>query len=92
MGNCLFHVQGAEFQQVDIVKKDFTDAFQAFYERTRSSYSKGFIYLSAKKIVCNEVARCQPASLRKKLFQTSSFMYFAVFYQNASQIRLLKVC
>ena len=61
-----------------------------FYEWTRSSYSMGFIYLSAKKIICIEAARYQPASLRKNLFQTSSFMYFALFSQNASQMRLLK--
>ena len=30
-----------------------------------------------KKLIYNEVARCQPASLRKKLFYTFSFICFA---------------
>ena len=45
--NCLFYVQVAEFQRPDTVKKYFTGAFQAFYTRTRSSYSKAFIYLKS---------------------------------------------
>ena len=45
MGNCLFHVQVAEFQPADTVKSYFTGAFQAFYNRTRSSLSQAFIYL-----------------------------------------------
>ena len=42
----------------------------------RSSFPWNFWKLSVKKLICNEVARCQPVSLRKKLFHTSSFMYF----------------
>ena len=42
----------------------------------RSSFHWNFWKLSVKKLICNEVARCQPVSLRKKLFHTSSFMYF----------------
>ena len=30
-----------------------------------------------KKLICNEAARCQRAGLQRKLFRTSSFMYFA---------------
>ena len=30
-----------------------------------------------KKLISNEAARCQRASLQRKLFRTSSFMYFA---------------
>ena len=34
-----------------------------------------------KKLISNEVVRCQPASLRKKkLFHTSSFMYIAFIF------------
>ena len=28
-----------------------------------------------KKLICNEVARCQPAIIREKLFHTSSFIF-----------------
>ena len=38
LGNWLFHVQVAEFQPPDTVKKYFTSAFKAFYTRTGSSY------------------------------------------------------
>ena len=37
-------------------------------------------------IICNEVARCQPASLQKKLFHTSSFMYFAFIFSKCITI------
>ena len=85
MRNCLFHVQVAEFEAADTVKNYFTDAFQAFYTRARSSHLKAFIYLKSLKIICErliryQVARCQPASLRKKLFHISSFMYFAFIF------------
>ena len=33
-----------------------------------------------KKLIYNEVARCQPASLRKKLFYTFSFTYFVFIF------------
>ena len=39
-----------------------------------------------KKLICNEVAICQPASLRKKLFQTSSFLYFAFIFSECTTI------
>ena len=55
MGNCLFHVQVAEFQPPDTIKNYFTSAFQPFYTRTRSSHSKAFIYLKSLKIICEEV-------------------------------------
>ena len=48
--NFLFNVQVAEFQPPDIAKNYSTGAFQAFCKRTRSSYSKGFIYLKSMKI------------------------------------------
>ena len=34
-----------------------------------------------KRLIRNEVARCKPASLRKKLFHISSFMYFTFIFQ-----------
>ena len=76
LGNCLFHVQVAEFQPRDTVKNYFTGVFQAFYTRTRSSHSKAYIYLKSQKLpenklICNEVARCQPACLQKNLFMIS---------------------
>ena len=49
-----------------------------------------------KKLICNEVARSQAASLRKKLFHTSYFMYFAFIFSecitNTSSKGGLKVC
>ena len=52
--------------------------------------------LYAKKLICNEVARCQPESLRKKLFHASSFMYFAFIFSECVTItsskEALKVC
>ena len=49
-----------------------------------------------KKLICNEVARCQPASLRKKLFHASSFMYFTLIFSECFTItsskEALKVC
>ena len=55
LGNCLFHLQVAEFQPPRIVKKYFTCAFQAFYTRRRSSYSKVFMYSKSLKIICEEI-------------------------------------
>ena len=52
--------------------------------------------LSVKKLICNEVVRCQPASLRRKLFHTSSFMYFTFIFSGCITITSseegLKVC
>ena len=49
-----------------------------------------------KKLICNEVVRCQPASLRRKLFHTSSFMYFTFIFLGCITITFsgegLKVC
>ena len=49
-----------------------------------------------KKLICNEVVRCQPASLRRKLFHTSSFMYFTFIFSGfitiTSSEEGLKVC
>ena len=42
LGNCLFHVQVAEFQQPETVKNNFINVFQAFYTRTTISHSKAF--------------------------------------------------
>ena len=49
-----------------------------------------------KKLICNDVARCQPASLRRKLFHISSFMYFTFIFSECITITSseegLKVC
>ena len=49
-----------------------------------------------KKLICNEVVRCQPASLRRKLFHTSSLMYFTFIFSGCITITSsevgLKVC
>ena len=39
-----------------------------------------------KKLICDEVERCQPASLRRKLFHTSFFMYFTFIYSGCIKI------
>ena len=39
-----------------------------------------------KKLICNEVARCQPATLKTKLFHTSSFIYFAFIFSESTKI------
>ena len=49
-----------------------------------------------KKLICDEVARCQPANLRRKLFHTSSFMYFTFIFSGCITITSseegLRVC
>ena len=49
-----------------------------------------------KKSICNKVARCRPASLRKKNFHTFYFMYFAFIFSECIMITSfeegLKVC
>ena len=93
MGNCLLLVEVEEFQPptTDSVKSYFTNAFQAFYTKTRSIHSKALFSqspckLSVKKLICNEVVRYQSAGLRKKLFHTSSFVYFAVIFSECITI------
>ena len=49
-----------------------------------------------KKLICNEIARCQPASLGRKLFHIYSFMYFTLIFSECITITSskegLKVC
>ena len=71
--NCLFHAQVAGFQPLDTAKKCLTSAFQAFYKRTRSSYSKAFIYLKSLKIICEEVKVA--CVVKIKLFFMDWFYY-----------------
>ena len=101
LGNCLFHLQVAEFQAADTVENIFTGAFQALYKRTRSSHSKAFIYLKFIKIICEEVNSwwsCEMSTCKftKKLFHTSSLMYFAFIFSECITITFsegaLKVC
>ena len=59
-------------------------------------YSKKLFHKCFSSILYNEVARCQPASLRKKLFHTSSFIYFVFILSECITItsseEALKVC
>ena len=97
----VFHVQVTEFQPGDTLKYYFTSTFQAFFTRSRvairrHSFTQNPKKLSVKKLILNEVARCQPKSLRKKLSHTSSFMYFAFIFSERITIisakEALKVC
>ena len=92
----LFHVQVAKFQLPDIVKNCSAGAFQAFYARSKSSHSKAFTYLKSLETVFGEVARCQPATLGKKLFPTFFLKYFAFIFSECIMIvsfeDALKVC
>ena len=49
-----------------------------------------------KKLTCNKAVRCQPASLRRKLFHASSSMYFTFNFSGCITITSskegLKVC
>ena len=47
LGNCLFHVQVAEFQPPDTIKS----ISQVLFKR-RHNYSEAFIYLKSIKIIC----------------------------------------
>ena len=101
----LFYVQVAEFQLPDTLKNRcfsrcyFTGAFQAFYTKLRNS--KAFILLKSLKTVYEEVNQMKQrdANLQlyeKKLFHSSSFMYFAFIFSeyitiNSSE-EALKVC
>ena len=69
------------------------------YKNTRSSHPKAFIYLKSLKIICgnydrlisNEVARCQPAGLRKKV----SHIFLHVFCLHSRLLlpkEALKLC
>ena len=43
-----------------------------------------------EKLICNELARCQPATLRTEVFHISSSCILALFSQNASILLLPK--
>ena len=85
MGNCLFHSQ--------VLFKHFIQEEVAIW---RLSCTWNTWKLSVKKLICNEVERCQPASLRKNLFHTFSFMLLSSFSQNTHDYffpeETLKVC
>ena len=94
--NCLFHVQVAVFQPTDTVKNYFTGAFQALYTRTREvairrrSFTQNPWRLSVKRLISNEVARCQPVSLRKKVSHIFPSCILPLFSKNASRLLLPK--
>ena len=78
-GTRLFLVQVAEFQPPDTAKNYFTDPFQAFYTRSRSIYSKAFIYLKSQKtvkeLICYEVARSREAGAYLHVNEKNSFTH-----------------
>ena len=77
--------------------KHFTQEQQVAIRRRQNlkRYLK-FLNLSVTKLICNEVVRCQPASLPRKLFHTSSFIYFTFIFSGCITITSseegLKVC
>ena len=83
-------------------KKLFHKRFSSILYKNKKQIIEGVIYLKTLKIVCeeaiicNEVARRQPAILRKKLFHASAFMYFAFIFSEYITITpsedFLKVC
>ena len=95
-GNCLLHVQVAEFQPAYTVKSYFRGTFQAFYTRTRSNYSKAFIYLKSMKIIFEEdnlqwsckIPNCK--FTKKNSFTHPASCILPSFSQNASELHLLK--
>ena len=89
LGDCLFHVQVAEFHLAYTVTiHTYIPIIQAFCIRTWSSDWKGevgviwlkSVKLPLKKLICSKVARCLPARFWKKLFYTYSLMYFALIF------------
>ena len=52
----------------------------------RRSFTWNSWKLFVKKLICNEVSRCQPAGLQKTLFHTSCFMYFAFIFSECITI------
>ena len=77
--------------------KHFTQEQQVAIRRRQNlkRYLK-FLNLSVTKLICDEVVRCQPASLRRKLFHASSFMYFTFYFSGCITITSseegLKMC
>ena len=71
--------------------KHFTQEQQVAIRRRQNlkRYLK-FLNLSVTKLICNEVVRCQPASLRRKLFHTSSFMYFTFIFSGCIKMKVRK--
>ena len=101
LGNCLFNEQVAEFHPADPVKSISQVLFKYFiqeWELTiwRPSFIQNPWKLSVKKLIGKEVARCQSANLRKKLFHTSSFIYFAFIFSELITItsfeKTFKMC
>ena len=66
------------------------------YLRSLRSFSRNLFYRASyicEKLICNEVARCQPTSLRKKLFYALSFIYFAfIFWECIHYYFFWRVC
>ena len=86
--NCFSQVQVAVFQSADAVKnRYFTGIFQVFIAEREvairwPSFTENPWKLYVERLIRNEIARCQPATLCQKLLHISSFMYFTfIFYE-----------
>ena len=54
LGNCLFHVEVAEFQAADAVKNISQALFKHFLQE-RAVDSKAFFYLKSPNFICKDV-------------------------------------
>ena len=93
LGNCLFHLQVAEFQPPPTVKKYFTSAFQAFYT-SRSSYSKSFMYLKYIKTICekgNLQWSCEMLTCKLKKKTLSHILHFAFIFLEYTTITISRL-
>ena len=67
--------------------KNFIQEWEVAIRRRSFTWNPWKLFV--KKLICNDVARCQPASLRKELFHTSSCILSA-FTKNALRLLLPK--
>ena len=80
----------ARFESAYTIKNYFTCTFEEVAFR-RCSFDKNLWKLFVKKLIRNEVARCQHASLRKKLFHMP-LTYFAFIFSEHIMITSSKKC
>ena len=80
----------ARFEPAYTIKNYFTCTFEEVAFR-RCSFDKNLWKLFVKKLIRNEVARCQHASLRKKLFHMP-LTYFAFIFSEHIMITSSKKC
>ena len=83
----LFYCDVTAFHQVPLTIVVFRHAIS--WETLRPNHPMCDVIIEqqlVKMLICNEVARCQPLSLRKKLFHTLSFMHFAFIFSECITI------